>query len=118
MLVGALAAFGLLTPLVVRAFESATTPVRIGVAVALLSPIGFLMGTAFPLGMRAAAARAATLTPWLWGINGATSVCASVIAVVIALQWGIAASFWTGVACYVAAGAGLAEFARRQQPAA
>jgi hypothetical protein len=40
-------------------------------------------------------------------------VCASVVAIVIALQWGITASFWTGVACYVAAGLGLAEFARR-----
>ena len=72
-------------------------------AVGLLFPIGFLMGMAFPLGMRAAAHRAPELAPWLWGINGATSVCASVIAVAIALHWGIAASFWTGVACYVAA---------------
>src|SRR5215203_3366045 len=52
--------------------------------------------------------RAPALAPWLWGINGATSVCASVIAVAIALHWGIAASFWTGVACYVTATVALA----------
>jgi hypothetical protein len=117
LLVVVLGVFGIVTPFVARAFEAATTIVRIAVAVGLLLPIGFLMGMAFPLGMRAAAGRAATLTPWLWGINGATSVCASVIAIVIALQWGIAAAFWTGVACYVAAAVGLAEFARRERAA-
>jgi predicted membrane-bound spermidine synthase len=102
-LVATLAVFGAATPLVIRAFAAATTPVRITVAIALLFPIGLLMGMAFPLGMRAASGRAPALTPWLWGINGATSVCASVVAVAIALHWGIAASFWTGVACYVMA---------------
>ena len=69
---------------------------------------GLPMGMAFPLGMRMAASRTPALAPWLWGINGATSVCASVIAVAIALHWGIAAAFWTGVACYVAATGALA----------
>ena len=38
----------------------------------------------------------AILTPWLWSLNEATSVCASVIAIVIAITAGIASSFWTG----------------------
>jgi spermine/spermidine synthase len=108
VLVATLAVFGAATPIAVRAFAAAATPARIAVAIGLLFPIGFLMGMAFPLGMRAAAHRAPALAPWLWGINGATSVCASVIAVAIALHWGIAASFWTGVACYVAATVALA----------
>ena len=33
------------------------------------------MGMAFPLGMKTASAKSAFLTPWLWGINGATAVC-------------------------------------------
>jgi hypothetical protein len=61
------------------------------------------MGTAFPLGMRRALERAPTVAPWLWGINGATSVCASVLAVAIALTAGISASYWTGVGCYALA---------------
>jgi hypothetical protein len=55
------------TPLAIRAFEAATTPGRIAVAVVILFPIGLLMGMAFPLGMRLASARAPALTPWLWG---------------------------------------------------
>jgi hypothetical protein len=102
-LVGVLAVFGVVTPLLIRTFDAATTPMRIAVAVAILFPIGLLMGMAFPLGMRLASTGAPALTPWLWGVNGATSVCASVLAVAIALNAGISASFWTGVACYVAA---------------
>ncbi len=72
-------------------------------AAGILFPIGVFMGTAFPLGMRAAAARSPSLTPWLWGINGATSVCASVVAVIISLGAGISASFWAGWVCYLLA---------------
>ena len=116
-LVATLAVFGTATPSVIRAFAAGTTPTRIAVAVALLLPIGFLMGMAFPLGMRAATHRASALTPWLWGINGATSVCASVAAVAISLHWGIAASFWTGVACYAAATAALASLGTARERA-
>ena len=48
--------------------------------------------------MRLATASRPQLAPWLWGVNGATSVLASVLAVVIAMIFGISASFWTGVA--------------------
>jgi SAM-dependent methyltransferase len=95
--------FGFVAPLGIHAFQGSTTPVRILVAGAMLMPLGLFMGVAFPLGMRLASARSPTLTPWLWGINGATSVCASVLAAAIALGAGIAAAFWTGVACYVVA---------------
>jgi hypothetical protein len=100
MLICVLVVFGLLTPYGVREFQGATTPVRIVVTVAILLPLGLFMGMAFPLGMKLASTRSASLTPWLWGINGAMSVCASVLAVVIALDSSISASFWTGVACY------------------
>ncbi|MBI4167018.1 MAG: hypothetical protein HY508_14930 [Acidobacteria bacterium] len=92
--------FGALSPFVIDRFREATTAVRIIVAAGILVPLGILLGMALPLGMRAAANRSASLTPWLWGINGATSVVASVAAVVIALGSGITASFWSGFAAY------------------
>ncbi len=100
LLLATLAAFAILTPPVLRAAQGAVTPVRILAAVLLLAPIGVFMGMAFPLGLKLASRRSAALTPWLWGINGSLSVCASVLSVVIALSLGIAASFWTGVLCY------------------
>lgn len=100
VLVLVLLSFGFATPPSLRAFASATTPLRILVANTILFPIGFFMGMAFPLGMKAAAVRSSALAPWLWGINGATSVCASVLAMVIAVSAGISVSFWTGFFSY------------------
>ena len=99
-----LALFGATTPLVIRYFQTAATPIRIAVAGGLLFPIGLSMGMPFPLGMKLASARSAALTPWLWGINGATSVFASVVAIVISLGSSISASFWSGFGCYAVAG--------------
>jgi hypothetical protein len=53
--------------------------------------------------MKAASARFDALTPWLWGLNGATSVLASVVAFLIVLGWGVSTAFWTGFACYAVA---------------
>lgn len=97
-----LAVFGLATPGVAATFDSATTPVRIAISVGIIAGLGLFMGIAFPIGMRLAFFSGATaLTPWLWGINGATSVTASVLAIVIALDSGISAAFWTGGASYL-----------------
>jgi len=99
---------GFVTVPLVTIFADAETSVRIAVSAVLLGVMGVFMGIAFPLGMRLAVALRRELAPWLWGVNGATSVLASVLAVVIAMAVGISASFWAGVASYVVA---LASFA-------
>jgi hypothetical protein len=98
-----LAVFGFITPAIVRAIEPMTTVVRIAAAVALLFPAGLMMGMAFPLGMKLAAGRARELMAWLWGLNGAASVMASVLSVCIALTWSISTAFWAGWICYAVA---------------
>jgi len=107
LLLFAVAACGLATPAVGRALEAAVTPVRVAAAAALVAPAGLFMGMAFPLGMKAASVRHSALTSWMWGLNGAASVLASVGAVIIALGAGLAAAYWAGTACYVLAGAAL-----------
>jgi hypothetical protein len=105
-LLAVLAVFGSATVLITDAAASATTPVRIVVAVALLMPIGLVMGMPLAIGMRLAATHPNAPTSFLWGINGAMSVCASVFGMAIALFFGIAAAFWTGWVAYaIAAGA-------------
>jgi hypothetical protein len=99
--------FGWLTPAVADRLQRADTPIRVGMSVLMLGVPGVFMGMAFPLGMKLAARRFGHLTPWFWGTNGATSVCASVLAVTIALSWSISVAFWTGCAAYAA---GLAAF--------
>ncbi len=103
LLLSVLAAFGVITPYIIRIFEGSTTVIRIFVAAAMLFPIGLFMGMPFPLGMEIAAVKSPSITPWLWGINGAASVCASVFAVAIALSASIPAAFWTGFGWYLIA---------------
>jgi hypothetical protein len=98
-----LTVFGKLTPYVISIFQSSITTYRILIATIVLFPLGLFIGMAFPLGMKIAFTKSAYITPWLWGINGATSVCASVLAVAIALSFGISTSFWTGFSFYVVA---------------
>ena len=106
-LLALLIVFGFATPLAIDRFDSATTPVRIGVAIAMLVPVGFLMGMPFPIGMKMASLRPQAPTAFLWGINGAMSVCASVLAVLIAMTWGVSTTFWVGCLCYAVALAAL-----------
>jgi len=107
LLLVVLIVFGAVTPSAIRHYAGAPTPLRIAVSVAILMPLGFFMGMAFPIGMARAVREKPLLAPWLWGINGAASVCASVLAVVIALAAGISAAFWLGAACYAVALASL-----------
>lgn len=103
LLLAALVLLGVLTPYVSKLFQSYSNPVRILIAIVLLFPAGLFMGMLFPIGMKMASGDREPIKPWLWGINGATSVCASVLAIVIALSFGISAAYWCGVAFYIIA---------------
>jgi hypothetical protein len=99
--------FGNITPYITNFYNDSDTTTRIIASVGILFPLGLLMGTAFPIGMKIASARKNVITPWLWGINGATSVFASVLAVAISIAFGITLCFWFGVIFYIFAGAAL-----------
>ncbi len=99
--------FGWLTPAVADRLQRADTLIRVSASALMLGIPGLFMGMAFPLGMKLASRRFRHLTPWFWGTNGATSVCASVLAVAIALSWSISAAFWAGCLAYAI---GLAAF--------
>lgn len=100
ILLGVLFVTGVVTDGITSRLAYLETPERILVSFALLFPMGFFMGMAFPLGMMIACDESNILTPWLWGINGATSVFASVLAVAVALVAGISMAFWWGVGAY------------------
>jgi hypothetical protein len=100
-------AAGFATPTLIDRFDAATMPARIALSAGLLMPMGLMMGFPFPVGMKLATARADAPTAFLWGINGAMSVCASVLGTAVALLFGISAAFWAGTACYVVAAGAL-----------
>lgn len=105
--------FGIFTPFIIHAFREYSTEIRVLVSVLTLFPMGLLLGMAFPAGMKLAGERSPGITPWLWGINGVMSVLATVISIIIAMNYGISASYWTGAVCYLAAFAALLSFTRK-----
>jgi hypothetical protein len=102
-LICALVIFSIISQQVTVALEEKSTLVRMVTVASLLFPLGVFMGMALPLGLKLAAQRCGEIISWLWGINGACSVCASVLAMAVAINSGIKATFWTGCVCYVMA---------------
>ena len=108
-----LAAFIWLSPMITRELGAASTPARVMISAAMLVPSSFFMGMAFPLGMREAGRRDGAPTAWYWGVNGAFSVIASVLAVVVAVFLGVTVTLLVGLAAYVVALAALWRSTRR-----
>jgi hypothetical protein len=113
VLLGVLVVFGGITDRVTDAAAGGTTPVRIAVAVALLAPLALLMGMPFSIGMGAASRHEGAPTAFLWGINGATSVVASVFGALLAMFFGISVTFASGFVAYALAAVALWLIVRR-----
>lgn len=62
--------------------------IRCGVAFFVIFPLGFMMGTFFPTGVRALTRGFKGAIPWAWAVNASLSVVGSVLAVLIALSYG------------------------------
>ncbi len=90
-------------PALLEHYQSSDTTIRVVCAACLLFPLGFFMGMAFPLGFRLADNRFPSLKSWLWGVNGAASVCGSVLSVTVAIGAGLSAAYALGFVCYLVA---------------
>src|SRR5206468_1146047 len=99
-----LAAFIFASPSVTHRLTAASTPIRIAISAVLLFPSGFFMGMAFPLGIKKAVSmNEGAPTAWYWGVNGAFSVIASVLAVAVAVFWGVTVTLLVGLGAYILA---------------
>jgi hypothetical protein len=86
---------------------------RLAVSAVILVPLGFVMGMPFPTGLRAlagtnsgrdsAAPLSENLVEWAWAMNAAASVMGSVLAMVIAIQFGLTITLASGAAAYLCA---------------
>ena len=101
---------GLLNALVGLAFIA-----KLLVSAALLVPLGFAMGMPFPTGLRALSLVSVDIpesrsnhagenaVEWAWAMNAASSVLGSVLAMVIAIQFGLNITLACGASAYLAA---------------
>jgi len=105
--IGAALLLAFLLPHIFAASLAASFPARAFLSWALLFPVGVLMGMPFPAGIRALGKEREGMVPWVWGVNGATSVAASVLATFLAIGFGFRAVLLVGAGAYVL---GLAAF--------
>ena len=88
LLVAAILFYPFALPLLFRALLGTPLAIRLLATGLGLAPLGFLMGMPFPGGLTWLSQRAPGLVPWVWAVNGCTSVLASILAAMIALSAG------------------------------
>jgi hypothetical protein len=96
-------AYPILLPTLFRLALGLPLWIRFAVGVMSLAPLGVLMGIPFPKGIAWLERTSPDLIPWAWGVNGAVSVVASVLAALMALSAGFTVVLITGAICYGAA---------------
>jgi hypothetical protein len=109
----ALVGYVFLLPALLPSLVGLAFPLKLLVSGLLLVPLGFAMGMPFPTGLRALATtdsgqRGVANPPghsieWAWAVNAASSVLGSVLAIVIALQFGLNVTLACGAVAYLVA---------------
>jgi hypothetical protein len=93
-----LAIYLLLLPGLLPAAVGAPFPLKLVISALILAPLGFLMGMPFPSGLR----RIETVE-WAWALNAAASVLGSVLAMVIAIHFGLSVTLACAAMAYLIA---------------
>ncbi|HLN44976.1 MAG TPA: hypothetical protein VK209_04655 [Candidatus Sulfotelmatobacter sp.] len=93
-------AYIFILPIVFNVTLSYLTSVRFIISFVFISPLGFLMGIPFPTILGYIKQESENDTAWMWCINGAFSVLAGIIALVIAMTLGFNAVLTLGALTY------------------
>lgn len=95
--------YNLAFPRFLSSFIGLSIVPRITLTVIMLCPLGLLMGMPFPLGIKVTNAKAPSLIPWAWGVNGAFSVLGSVLAAILSINYGFNVTLVSGLMAYLVA---------------
>ncbi len=98
-----LAATAWLTPAIFYAALGLPLFARATLALAVIAPLGIMLGMPFPTGLRLVAAEAPALVPWAWGINGFFTVIGTILASMFAMIFGFFTVLVMAGMCYLLA---------------
>ena len=94
----------ILMPFLFSAVRNSALSIQQGAAAVVLFLQGIPMGMMFPVGLRVVEDRlGASAVPWMWAVNGASSVVGSALTVMIAIVAGYSWSLFFAALCYVGA---------------
>jgi hypothetical protein len=88
-------------------------PGRTVVVAMLVVPVACALGVCFPIGMRLLGRHSDRVTAWMWGVNGACGVMASIVAVMVSMWIGIAANLVLAAGLYLMLPLAMRRLARR-----
>jgi hypothetical protein len=111
LLVGAICVHVLALPWLLNTLVGLPFAVKLLISGFLLIPLGLAMGMPFPTGLRALAGAESLIqgeatgnaVEWAWAMNAASSVLGSVLAMVIAIYWGLNVTLACGALAYLLA---------------
>jgi hypothetical protein len=88
-----------LLPTLLSAAVGLPFAMKLLISAAVLAPLGFLMGMPFPTGLRLV-----KTVEWAWALNAAASVLGSVMAMIIAIHFGLTVTLVCAAVAYLLAG--------------
>jgi hypothetical protein len=101
--------FGMLSGPLSELLLGLPLPLRCAIAVILILPLGFLLGTPFPSGLRLFSDADSNRVPLIWALNGTASVAGSIAAAIFAKSFGFSVVLGIGALIYLGAAALLVE---------
>ncbi|MGI6393316.1 MAG: hypothetical protein ACOX2F_01065 [bacterium] len=103
IIVSVVAAIGSTNMFILPYLSSWAMVPRIIYSFAVMAATGFVLGIPFPTGLSLLSGTEKEKAPWYWGVNGAAGVVSSVVAISISIFYGISATFFIGLFCYLMA---------------
>jgi hypothetical protein len=105
LIILALLAYVFALPAILNGLVGLAFVAKLVISAVILVPLGFAMGIPFPTGLRALAGAASqnNSVEWAWAMNAASSVLGSVLAMVIAIQFGLNTTLACGAVAYLLA---------------
>ena len=100
-IVGMVFGYTFLLPIIFNQLLGLDLTTRLLATIFMIIPFGFLTGSPFPLGIRWLKERSLeNHIPWMWGINGVSSVMGSVTTIVVAISFGFTEALLVSAGCY------------------
>lgn len=92
-----------LLPIIFHSYMGYPRYIKIPVAILTLIPLSFYMGMPLPLAVKILHQKMPDIIPWMWGINAASSVLASILAIILAMNIGYNFVLFVGIIFYLMA---------------
>ncbi|MGI6395541.1 MAG: hypothetical protein ACOX2F_12595 [bacterium] len=105
--------YAVFLPAFTHKFIQHSFEMRIILSLAVLFPLGFLLGQFFPTALTIVGEKNNSFIPWAYAVNGVASVVASIFSIILAMAYGFTFVFTMAAFCYFTASAAFLRFVQK-----